>query len=103
MSGALSRLWIKFLPDIQERVAHLESASQSLSAGSLPQEQREAAHAAAHKLAGTLGTFGFPHGTDLARKAELLLAGQVAPESAADLLEWTAELRKLVDDSVPAA
>jgi HPt (histidine-containing phosphotransfer) domain-containing protein len=96
MAEALARLWTKFLPDTEQRVAILEVAAQALAAGSLSNEQRESAHAAAHKLAGTLGTFGLHRGTDLARQAELGFAGEDAV-SAADLSLWITELRMLID------
>ena len=41
--------------------------------------QREAAHAAAHKLAGTLGTFNLARGTELAREFELLFSAEPRP------------------------
>jgi HPt (histidine-containing phosphotransfer) domain-containing protein len=95
MAEALARLWTKFLPDIEQRVAILEVAAQALAAGSLSNEQRESAHAAAHKLAGTLGTFGLHRGTDLARQAELGFTQEEAA-SAADLSSWITELRTLI-------
>lgn len=97
MSEALARLWTKFLPDLQQRVAVLETAAEALGAGSLTSEQRSAAHAAAHKLAGTLGTFGVHRGTDLARQLDEEFADEVPPSSAADLSAWIDELRSLID------
>ena len=70
IAEALKHLWQKFLPQMQERVAVLEGANRALEAGSLSDEQRRAAAAAAHKLAGVLGTFGLTEGTTLAREAE---------------------------------
>lgn len=100
MADALAKLWARFLPEITQRIALLESASASLSAGVLPDDQREAAHGAAHKLAGTLGTFGLPRGTELARSAENLLAATTAaeltPQFSVQLSLWTAELRLIV-------
>jgi len=40
------------------RVAVLEAAAAAFAANRLSAEERAAAHGAAHKLAGTLGTFG---------------------------------------------
>jgi HPt (histidine-containing phosphotransfer) domain-containing protein len=71
LKQALDRMWIQFLPMMVERVAILETAA---AAGHLSAEQLEAAHAAAHKLAGALGTFGLAEGTVLAREAEALYA-----------------------------
>src|SRR5271170_2191264 len=96
MAEALARLWTKFLPEIEQRLAVLEAAAQTLATGSLTQQQREAAHAAAHKLAGSLGTFGLHRGTEIARQTEHLLADENSA-SAANLSSWIAELRMLID------
>ena len=96
MAEALARIWTKFLPDLEQRVTILEEAAQALAAGSLNKEQRASAHAAAHKLAGTLGTFGLHRGTDLARQAKLGFAEENAA-SAADLSSWITELRTVID------
>jgi HPt (histidine-containing phosphotransfer) domain-containing protein len=98
ISDGLARLWIRFLPDIQQRVAVIEATAQALRAGSLSSEERHAAHAAAHKLAGTLGTFGLHRGTDLARQLEEEFAGEVPASAVPDLCLWIAELRSLIDE-----
>ena len=97
MLEALGRLWTRFLPEIENRVALLESAAHSLDAGLLSDEQREAAHEAAHKLAGVLGTFGLHRGTELARQTELEFAKKIPSSNAADLSSRIAELRLLID------
>jgi HPt (histidine-containing phosphotransfer) domain-containing protein len=74
LAEAMNRLWARFLPEIEERVATLELAATSIRDGSLSPALREQAGAAAHKLAGTLGTFGLDEGTELAREAEMLYA-----------------------------
>jgi HPt (histidine-containing phosphotransfer) domain-containing protein len=71
ISEALNQLWVKFLPQMEERLAVLEAANRELAAGSLSDEKRLAAAGAAHKLAGVLGTFGLAEGTNLAREAEI--------------------------------
>ena len=96
MLEALGRLWTKFLPEIENRMAILESAARSLESGSLSADEREAAHQAAHKLAGVLGTFGLHHGTELARQAEIGFSDET-PASASELSTWVAELRLLID------
>jgi HPt (histidine-containing phosphotransfer) domain-containing protein len=96
MNEALDRLWKQFLPQIEERVAALESAGTALRANRLSHDQREAAHAAAHKLAGILGTFGLTRGTILAREAEVLYSGETDPEAAAQLTEIAQRLKELV-------
>jgi HPt (histidine-containing phosphotransfer) domain-containing protein len=96
MLEALGRLWTKFLPEIENRLTVLESASRSLESESLSGGERKAAHQAAHKLAGVLGTFGLHRGTELARQAELGFAEENAA-SAADLSSWIVELRLLIE------
>lgn len=77
ISDALNQLWVKFLPQMQERLVILETANRALAAGSLSDAERLAAAAAAHKLAGVLGTFGLAEGTDLAREAELVYSSDM--------------------------
>jgi HPt (histidine-containing phosphotransfer) domain-containing protein len=96
MAAAMARLWTKFLPEIEQRVAVLDDAARALEAGTLSEEQRAAAHAAAHKLAGSLGTFGMQRGTELARLAEDLLAAMPAVTAGATLASWANELRAMV-------
>jgi len=78
MAGALDALWEKFLPEIEQRVAVLEGAAAALEAGAMQPAQLEDAHSAAHKLAGTLGTFGLTRGTELARELELMFSPDMA-------------------------
>jgi len=89
-------MWVRFLPEIENRLALVEDAASALVGPGLPAELRDAAHQAAHKLAGILGTFGLPRGTELARLAEQLLAVDVPPESVAKLAAWVSELRALI-------
>jgi HPt (histidine-containing phosphotransfer) domain-containing protein len=77
LSDALNQLWARFLPQMEERVALLEAANRALEAGNVTDEERAAAAAAAHKLAGVLGTFGMGEGTNLAREAELLYSSDL--------------------------
>jgi HPt (histidine-containing phosphotransfer) domain-containing protein len=99
LSAALDQLWVRFLPEIRLRVEILDAAAAACAANALSTEQREAAHAAAHKLAGTLGTFNLAHGTELAREFELLFAKEEAPESsvAGRLASLAVELRTIVE------
>jgi len=96
MAAALARLWTKFLPEIQSRIATLAAAVTALENGALPADQQEAAHAAAHKLSGSLGTFGLQRGTEIAREAELALAQTPITTSAAELEAWITELQALI-------
>ena len=98
MAGALDALWQKFLPEIEQRVAVLEAAAAALEAGTLQPKQQEEAHSAAHKLAGTLGTFGLTRGTEIARELERMHSPDMAADitNAARALALTTELRAIV-------
>jgi HPt (histidine-containing phosphotransfer) domain-containing protein len=97
LAAAIDRLWARFLPEMRERVSILSSAAQSLAAGALTPDEQEAAHATAHKLSGTLGTFNLPRGTELARELELAFAAAPDPASASRLAALAAELRTLIE------
>jgi HPt (histidine-containing phosphotransfer) domain-containing protein len=88
-------MWGEFLPQMYDRVAALESAAGPLAAGNLSESEREEATAAAHKLAGILGSFGLPEGTNLAREAENLCSSKsdASPAAAARITEIVALLR----------
>jgi HPt (histidine-containing phosphotransfer) domain-containing protein len=74
IADALKVLWGKFLPQMLERVAVIEDANRVQQAGTLSAAQRAVAAAAAHKLAGVLGTFGLTAATEVAREAEEIYA-----------------------------
>jgi HPt (histidine-containing phosphotransfer) domain-containing protein len=97
LTAALDRLWIKFQPEMEQRIAVLEAAAQALTTNSLSEQQRETAHAAAHKLAGSLGTFGLHRGTELARQTELLLAQEVKSSESVPLQASVTELRQIFE------
>jgi len=79
LSEAVERLWTRFLPQMLERVAILETAAAACNAGNLSIEQRQTANDAAHKLAGVLGTFDLPRGTILARELEGMYSREEGP------------------------
>ncbi len=90
----VAALWKRSQPVVAQRVALLEEAARSAQAGQLTTELRLEACAAAHKLAGSLGMFGYPLGTDLARALEAQL-DRDDPEPAT-LAAKTASLRALL-------
>jgi HPt (histidine-containing phosphotransfer) domain-containing protein len=96
---ALDRLWTRFLPRLLERVEILETSAAALSADQLSLTAQQAANAAAHKLAGVLGTFDLTRGTDLARELEIMYSREGGPDRslAARLAAIAAELRTIVE------
>jgi HPt (histidine-containing phosphotransfer) domain-containing protein len=102
LSEALNRLWRQFLPQMFERVSVLDCAIGPLATGTLTGEQREEVNAAAHKLAGILGSFGLPEGTILARDAEGIFEGCSKsipnPAAAARVARIVTQLRFLIQN-----
>lgn len=99
IAAILDQMWARFLPDIRQRAEVLEASAAALAAGVMTDAQREAAHSAAHKLAGTLGTFNLMHGTELAREFELITAHEIRPdpELGRKLHSIATELRTIID------
>lgn len=95
LAEALNRMWTKFLPELEARIAVMEQANAALAAGALNVELRAKANGAAHKLAGVLGSFGLTKGTVLAQEAEILYSGEpdADPAYASRLKEIAAGLR----------
>lgn len=100
ISMALDRMWERHRSQILERVAVLEAAALAVAANHLSASDREAAHAAAHKLAGTLGMFNLTRGTDVAREIELMYFKESAllAASGQQLAAMAAELRTMIED-----
>jgi HPt (histidine-containing phosphotransfer) domain-containing protein len=96
LSEAMNRLWQKYLPQMEERVATLQAAAAQMASGvALSDEQHRMASADAHKLAGVLGTFGLKDGTELAREAENLYSEPSGADAAtAERLATIAERLK---------
>lgn len=78
----IARMWDRFRPLAAERVAVLRSCADAASAGTLDADLAEHGVLAAHSLAGSLGSYGRPEGSRLARLAEADLSAGV-PDPAA--------------------
>jgi HPt (histidine-containing phosphotransfer) domain-containing protein len=66
----MASLWERNLPVLRDRVVQLEHAVVAARAGTMTQMQRADAISTAHKLAGSLGMFGYSEGTEFARRIE---------------------------------
>jgi HPt (histidine-containing phosphotransfer) domain-containing protein len=99
LQSMLSALWDRSRHTVAERASLLQSAGSLLSDGRLDEATRQAAIDSAHKLAGVLGTFGLPHGTELAREAEIIFGRSTPPgkKEVEHLQALLAELARLVD------
>jgi HPt (histidine-containing phosphotransfer) domain-containing protein len=73
IEALLAILWQRQLPLLQERLDLLDRAAAEASSGILSEASRNEALTVAHKLAGSLGMFGYHQGTETARTMELIL------------------------------
>ena len=99
LQAMLSALWDRSRHTVAERAALLQEAGNLWLADRLDEATQQRAVDSAHKLAGVLGTFGLPRGTDLAREAEVLF-GQTAKPGSAEverLQLLLAELARLIE------
>jgi HPt (histidine-containing phosphotransfer) domain-containing protein len=94
-ASLLAAIWLRSRPLVEERMALLERAAVGAAAGALTEELRKEAGGVAHKLAGSLGMYGYGEGTRIARQIEVLLVGDGTPD-AARLGSLVAELRRAV-------
>lgn len=100
-SALLASLWLRHRPVIEERLDVLDRAATAASAGTLDVDTREEAADVAHKLAGSLGMYGYEDGTRLARKLELLL--DYRTPDAAQIERLARELRASLSFPEPEA
>lgn len=96
--AAIGKVWERFKDRIAARVTAIEQANQALESGELPQELHATAKQEAHKLAGSLGTFGLTEGSVIARQVEQLLQSPTLDASqSGDLTALVQALRSQID------
>ncbi|QLE39105.1 response regulator [Nostoc sp. C052] len=96
---AVAEIWQRFQGRVDEQVRVLEDAIATLNQNTLSSELLSLAVKEAHTLAGSLGTFGLPIGSKLARNIELLLSsGKILSQSEISSLEnWVKLLRREIN------
>ncbi|WP_066382857.1 response regulator [Anabaena sp. CA = ATCC 33047] len=88
----INRVLERFRHSFSQQVAILEAAKTALLAGNLHTELQQTAKQEAHKLAGSMGAFGYPEGSRIARVLEHLLNHNGIPP--------TGETRRWQDDQI---
>ena len=88
----LASVWQRNLPVLRDRLALLDRAAALAAERMLTAPLRRDAAMTAHKLAGSLGMFGYGEASRVARVLEELLDAPDAPP-VAQLLRLTGELR----------
>ncbi|HWT92891.1 MAG TPA: Hpt domain-containing protein [Solirubrobacteraceae bacterium] len=98
LEAAIAAIWDRSKPIMRERVEHVDRAAAALRDGPLDPAVREEASRAAHQLAGSLGSFGMPEGSDVARALEQLLRTDRPPEPTADTVDpLLLQLHRILD------
>jgi HPt (histidine-containing phosphotransfer) domain-containing protein len=82
----MAALWERFRGATLERLDTLEGALRLLRAAPHAATPRADAISAAHKLAGSLGTFGFGEASRLARECDRMLENEPLTPATLDLL-----------------
>lgn len=93
IGALLQTLWERNLPLLHERLGILDRAALEVAFGNLSEALRAEALEIAHKLSGSLGMFGYPHGTEIARQIEQILRAP-SPNASSGLTSLTTELRQ---------
>jgi len=89
----LLQLWQKNLPTIRQRLNLMDQFGSAAVSGSLEEHTRLEALSIAHKLAGSLGMYGYQQGTEVASKIERILKSPT-PETLLTLRSLAIDLRK---------
>jgi diguanylate cyclase (GGDEF)-like protein len=99
--ASVNQIWHRFKARISEQVGVLEQAIAAVWHQQLDEVLRQQARQEAHTLAGSLGTFGLPEGSHLARQIEQLFQGEqpLSQNEAINLREWVVALRQAVEQS----
>jgi HPt (histidine-containing phosphotransfer) domain-containing protein len=99
LQSMISALWDRSRHTVVERAALLSTAGDLLLDNRLDKATQQNAVDSAHKLAGVLGTFGLPRGTDLAREAEVFFGRSTPPDRSEieRLRVLLAELTQVID------
>ncbi len=99
MQAAVAAIWERYKDAIIDRVTVVEQAAAALLEDNLDTELRRQAEREAHKLAGSVGTFGFAIGSRLAREAEQMLrvGATLGPTQARRLMDIVTDLRRALE------
>jgi CheY-like chemotaxis protein len=93
----VKELWEQARPLALDRLNAIDDAVAGVMSGTLDGDVRARAQSEAHKLAGSLGTFGLREATERAAALEIAFE-QIPPiEKAPQLAEHSVELRRLVE------
>ena len=97
LTSAVAQLWEQARPLALSRVDAIDDAVAAVMAGALTDEQRDGARREAHKLAGSLGTFGLRDATGHAAALETAFEGAPGLDQVPELAQHARDLRQLIE------
>lgn len=94
--AAVTGVWNKYKARVEEQIGLLEQAAEDAKRKRLNQKLRKQALQEAHTLAGSLATFSFAVGSQLAHRIEQLLKANktLSEDDTTQLLSWVQQLRQ---------
>lgn len=104
VQASLNKLWQKYEDTFRSQVEVLRIASTALIEDRLTQELRQKAKQEAHRLAGSLGIFGFAEGSKLAGMLEQLLeiTGGMTQAQVGRFSQQVEQLQQVINQAPPA-
>jgi diguanylate cyclase (GGDEF)-like protein len=97
---AIAKVWERFKGRVAEQVGVLEQVAIHAKQGAIASKLWQQAQREAHTLAGALGTFGFPNGSQLARQIEQVLKAASSRTLPDDDVEHLQQLVSLLSREV---
>ena len=93
-SANINQIWLRFRDLAFERLSDLERLAIASTDSTITVELQQCARNSAHKLAGSLGCFGFSQGSRIAKQLELLLQKPNNPADLEQIVKLTELLKK---------
>jgi diguanylate cyclase (GGDEF)-like protein len=97
LTAAVQQLWEQARPGALARMDAIDDAVAAVMAGALTDEQRDHARREAHKLAGSLGTFGLRDATGHAAALETAFEDTPGMDRVPELAQHARDLRELIE------
>ncbi|MGB3137513.1 MAG: response regulator, partial [Nodosilinea sp.] len=96
VKAAVAQVWERQQDTVQERLRVLEAAAAAMNEGQLSADLQQVGQSQAHKLAGSLGCYGFAEGSRIARELEqiFLLALPLASHQTEQVAQLVKRLRQ---------
>ncbi|MDJ1170493.1 response regulator [Roseofilum sp. BLCC_M154] len=94
--AAIAQLWESFKGPILERLALLEDVITAVEQGKSSEDNRQEGQQAAHKLVGSLGMFGYPQGSEIARSMETIFQSDRCRDKGGELRSHLKQLQALL-------